>query len=522
LNPNNSKKFCIGLAFEPKESNVVFNTLKQLQAEKGFQSILVLCDNWHKYDSFGIETLKRFESDRSDQIRIIDFFDIFDSALNINEHEDIDEKVLCASQRLDAVEHIAKIIDSDPFFNPFERYPFYGKFTRKEKMFLFYAILGRIELLVENLNVEFMWTIERNYLVKNIASIVAHSNRVPYYTLSHTRIRDLSWVTDYCYPRSFPRFPTQNDKPPPFDEDTREFRDFKSKTLSLLNSDGFLYKSQSYSVPSLKSISFLWAAANTYLCNASGLLKYITVRPQQSRHYGRSIAILMFIYFSRTFFNKILLFASKAFYHDSHPSSIGRFLYFPLHYRPEDSVLTLSSQVSDEEVIFFVARQLSFGVKLVVREHPLMFGERKIGFYRRLRSTANIVLVFDDHTSNNYIKNSLGVVGVSGTALLEASLIGKPTHCFGNPEFVEVVSSSGFDSFPMFLRNVLAPGFSSKTDKIASYLFKVFSQSFDGGILNWDNAFQPSFLRSFSINTAKALLARHMRSQSKMSCNHPL
>jgi len=497
------------------ESNTVFHVLKRIDSQYGYSPILVLCDSWHKYDSFGIEILRRFKEESCTRVKIVDFFDIFDQTPGRQDLEDIDDRVLVAMQRHDAIEHIATLLDSDIFFNPLERFPYYGNFSREEKLFYFLKVLLRIESLVSEFKVEFMWAIERNYLVKNVASVVAQSNHIPYYCLAHSRIDDLNWVTDYCFPRSFPASRSNSNNFTDNSNVYSKFSRFYNELVARFQDEGYLYRSASCDIPSLRSPSFLKFGLRGYVSSIASVLRYYKFGPKYSRHYARSIGVLMFIYFTRTFFNKVFLFVIRFFIDEPHPSSLGRFLYLPLHYRPESSVLTLNSQTYDEDVILYVSRRLPCDVKLVVREHPLMFGERRFGFYKRVMSHSNVVLVFDQHPSGLYIKNSLAVVGISGTALLEASLSGKPTHAFGNPEFIETLSSSGFDSFPLFVRAIFSGRTNPNRNKIRNYLHEIFINSFKGR-LDWSNAFSEKFLSEFSHNASSALMNRHVRSGRRL------
>jgi hypothetical protein len=122
------------------------------------------------------------------------------------------------------------------------------------------------------------------------------------------------------------------------------------------------------------------------------------------------------------------------------------FFYFPLHLRPESSILTLGKGLDDEVALEYLVRKLPKEAYLVVKENPTMIGDRRKKFYRWISRQSSVILVDPLMSSYELIKNSKGVIGISGTALLEAAILGKPTHAFGHPEFRDFLSSYGYDN----------------------------------------------------------------------------
>jgi hypothetical protein len=135
-------------------------------------------------------------------------------------------------------------------------------------------------------------------------------------------------------------------------------------------------------------------------------------------------------------------------FHDV-PSS--PYIYYPLHYRPESSVLTLGNGMDDESAILFICQRLPFGMKLAVKENPSMIGDRRASFYRKISAIDGVVLIDPCVPTSKLAENSLGVISISGTALLEAGLKDIPAHAIGNPEFKEFLTSYGLDSIENFL-----------------------------------------------------------------------
>jgi hypothetical protein len=161
------------------------------------------------------------------------------------------------------------------------------------------------------------------------------------------------------------------------------------------------------------------------------------------------------------------------------------YIYYPLHYRPESSTLTLGNGVDDESAIEFICRRLPYGLKLAVKENPSIIGDRRSGFYRKLMSIEGVVLVDPLVSTARLADKSLGIIGISGTALLEAGLKGIPSHAIGEPEFKDFLTSSGFDSVEKFLVDCTKQKAKSCKESLIRYLALVFESKIDVQ-LGWD------------------------------------
>lgn len=107
------------------------------------------------------------------------------------------------------------------------------------------------------------------------------------------------------------------------------------------------------------------------------------------------------------------------------------YVFFPLHIEPEMALATLSPEFHHQTaVIVQVAKNLPAGVRLVVKEHLTAVGRRPIGFYRQLAEIPNVVLVPPEVKATAVIERALGVVVLTGTAGLEAAVMGTPVVTF--------------------------------------------------------------------------------------------
>jgi len=73
-----------------------------------------------------------------------------------------------------------------------------------------------------------------------------------------------------------------------------------------------------------------------------------------------------------------------------------------------------------------------------------------------------------------FISKSIGVAGISGTALLEAEIVGKPAICFGRPEFEKFLGFNGWADLNSFLIDALDGSYIQSKDLRVSleYLFE--------------------------------------------------
>lgn len=158
----------------------------------------------------------------------------------------------------------------------------------------------------------------------------------------------------------------------------------------------------------------------------------------------------------------------------------SNYFLWSLHYRPEGSGLVLGFGLDEFVFIEQVAEVLkSFGQILVVKENPLMFGTRRSVDLKRLRSHSNLVYLSRSPYSKNLMRNAKGVIGVSGTNLLEAALLGIPSYAFGEPEYLPSVWSVKDLTLLDFVTGCLDGKIRSRNLELRAYLRFVFLNSTD-------------------------------------------
>ena len=158
------------------------------------------------------------------------------------------------------------------------------------------------------------------------------------------------------------------------------------------------------------------------------------------------------------------------------------YFFWALHMRPEGSVLVLGDAREEIAELIRTADLIPEGYKLVVKENPEMFGLREFAFYRRLKRHRKIILVDPHFPTFEIIRRSTGVIGISGTVLLEAAIFEKPSYALGHPEFVGFIVGSGWNGQEIFFKNVLEKDFESPKAKILPYLAYVLKEGFENSI----------------------------------------
>lgn len=118
------------------------------------------------------------------------------------------------------------------------------------------------------------------------------------------------------------------------------------------------------------------------------------------------------------------------------------FVYHPLHLEPELTTSVWCPMMKDPAfLIEALARSLPMGVRLLVKENPKMHGVRPLHFYERIRASPNVTWVDPATPTELLTRESSAVVGMTGTACLEATLVGKPAAIFGHPTWKTAMKS---------------------------------------------------------------------------------
>lgn len=115
------------------------------------------------------------------------------------------------------------------------------------------------------------------------------------------------------------------------------------------------------------------------------------------------------------------------------------YIYFPLHVSPEASTMVFSPMFTDQiAVIEAIAKSMPVGMKLVIKEHLPSVGRRPKGFYERIESMPDVVMVSPFENNFALIKKADLIATITGTAAWEGMMLGKPALIFGNVHYYNV------------------------------------------------------------------------------------
>ena len=111
------------------------------------------------------------------------------------------------------------------------------------------------------------------------------------------------------------------------------------------------------------------------------------------------------------------------------PNYNEKYIYHALHFQPEASTSPLAGVFVNQLLIIEILSHL--GIKIYVKEHPMLSENRSIDYYKNLLNMRNVNLIKRGEDSHKLLDNSLAVATATGTVGWEAVLRGKPVIMFG-------------------------------------------------------------------------------------------
>jgi len=155
-----------------------------------------------------------------------------------------------------------------------------------------------------------------------------------------------------------------------------------------------------------------------------------------------------------------------------------KFIYYPLQLTPESSINTPAPFFFDQlRAIDLLLYNMPSDHLLVVKEHPVSFGLRPFSFYDSLKKRPGVVFADAFIPSIQITKKAALTVSVTGTACLEAFLLGLPSMHFGKTFFTDQISFASHIN----LENDLASAMFNRPsdEKIIDFTARVFMASKD-------------------------------------------
>ncbi len=112
------------------------------------------------------------------------------------------------------------------------------------------------------------------------------------------------------------------------------------------------------------------------------------------------------------------------------------YILYPLHTEPELVLAQFARPFLNQvEVIRNISLSMPVGMKLLVKEHPMMVGRRPVSYYRKILDIPNVRLVDLDLPSESVLKNAKMCVVIRGAIGLEAVIKRIPVVSLGKTMF---------------------------------------------------------------------------------------
>jgi len=456
-----SEKTIIFFADHPWQTNMAIQIINKIITLKpNHKCILVLADFYSiLHDPIYVKSIKE-----ESKFEILDFMDLYSSWQSMavsHKHErflNYTEWVEKFSKNRNLIE----ISYTNQLIYSWERSFSYLPMKDCCKWQFFSDMCHRIKLIFDSYKPDLIVSIERQSLPVNLAQVLAERNLTKWFSIIPSRVNSRYLIIDeFGLGMSKEKFNmiinktySQN-----ITEQVDNFIDriIKKKTGSYLtwSMNTFVQNTDTYAFAhdnkSKIKLFLFWLIKEIKLIYSRHILhpKKMVLKPVifQESNYKTTILNLR-ILITRS----LHLFGLYTGFHKSLPSY--NYVYWPLHVRPEGSSNVLSLGQDELSLILKFCEFLPPEIKLVIKENPIMFGQRNRSFYKKLRSIENIYLVDPDFNSIELIINASGIAGVSGTVLLEAQLLSKPAIAFGKPEFIEFLEFKGWEDIDKFLSYV--------------------------------------------------------------------
>jgi len=322
-------------------------------------------------------------------------------------------------------------------------------------------------------------SIERSSLARNILQVLCQKRSIPFYTFVTSRIGK-RWIMreDFGYGVS--------------EETYQNILKFSSNENMMLEAKKFIEKVTSEklgSYPSWEALTVdkMKERRKRFLTVAYRDIRGFLVH-QYSRFYLHPKVIAFKVVRLEQNYVKLTIWEGKKLLRSlSHALGSRKwgsmvlpskpFLVWGLHFRPEGSVNVLGDGCDEIEELIKCANSLPKGLKIAVKENPEMFGYRASNFYQKLSSVPSLHLLDVTVPTWELIEKSVGVIGISGTILLEAAMYNKPSYAIGKPEFNKFLSGTGKEGVSEFLRKCCEGTAGSPLNEITNYIAYVHANS---------------------------------------------
>mgnify|MGYP006077815035 CR=1 FL=1 len=154
-----------------------------------------------------------------------------------------------------------------------------------------------------------------------------------------------------------------------------------------------------------------------------------------------------------------------------------KFIFFPLQIFPEASLNLRSPFFKDQlRLIDLIRFSMPEDYKLIIKEHPVIFNlrvqsSRNSRFYNQISKLSGVRFSSMDLNTYELIQKSSLTISISGTAVFEAYLLGKPSFTIADTSFSWMTNSHhiNFNNFSETIQNYLSH--EVKRDQILKSLY---------------------------------------------------
>lgn len=347
------------------------------------------------------------------------------------------------------------LTDQSLTYSHHNRSPYYKKLT-KDKIYIFSESLSKqVHSLFEKIRPDFVVTIERNYFVKNVAAQISLKRKIPVLSYVSSRVGNYGvWLNEFGLSPSHDDVYIQNNALKPVESQLQnEFMQVVDNFVNGVHQG--LYSARSHAVRKYKA-NILRLLTNYLKTEFDAWKKlslhtYAFVRGDlkcwSTPLSGKFIRI--------RFFHLIGLFRSLFAYSGKDYEDIPeerKYILAPLHVLPESSTLTLGPEYYELDIIRRVSHALPADMVILVKENPSMTALRTRAEINALKKLPNVYYISPFIDTKTLIKNAAGIIGISGTGLLEAALQGLPALAYGHPEFSRAISHHGAHELTDFIK----------------------------------------------------------------------
>jgi hypothetical protein len=190
-----------------------------------------------------------------------------------------------------------------------------------------------------------------------------------------------------------------------------------------------------------------------------------------------------------------------------------KYILFPLHLQPEASTIIMAPEYIDQLVfVENASRSIPLGHYLYVKEHPNMLGKRAGGYYERLKKNFNVRLIDPSADNREIIIGAELVLNLTGTAGLEAALLGKKVINCGLPPFRNsplCVNQRDITKLKSTVRDLLEKQTGPDQEDILAYIMAVRDAS-HAGFHNLPHKF-PSVMEKGNIDSVAEAVVNEYR-----------